>query len=192
MSVSIFQSVFAHLMDFLTLERNRYTDVDRSRNHTVFCLDDTIAQCQFAVFISKLKTKAGTIAGCTNMFIVEFYKIIFEAGFCKTFKCHPCCIDTKHRCAGMCRNTFCINADLTIFFCYFVFLKFCLSKRCLKPFFQSCFCRNYGITGVTHSIGNKTAIHGNNFCIFGICHHSHLTLFTMDTWEVCIRCKTTG
>ena len=60
------------------------------------------------------------------MRVIEFYKIILESGFCKAFESYACSIDTKCRCAGMGRNTFGINGKLTVFFCYFVFLKFTL------------------------------------------------------------------
>ena len=191
-SILIFQFVFAHLAYFVSLKSNRYTDIDRTGNHSVLCLNNSVAQSQFSVLIFKFKTKSGAIACRSDMFIIEFYEVIFESGFCKAFKCHTCCINTKSRCAGMCRNTFCVNTDLTVFFCYFVFLKFCFSKSCFQFFFQPCFRRNNGITGIADSVRNKATIHGNNPGVLRICCHHHHSLFTMNAREIRIWCETTG
>ena len=126
------------------------------------------------------------------MCIIKFYKIIFKSGFFQTLKCHTSCIDTKCRCTGMRRNTFCINFNLTILFRYLILLKLCISKCCFQFFFQTDVCRDHGCTTIAHRIGYKATIHRNNFGMFGICHHGHMALFTMDTWEIRIRCKTAG
>ena len=107
------------------------------------------------------------------MCIVEFYKIIFESRFFQTRKSNSCCVHS-------------------VFFCQFIFLKFCFRKCCFQFFFQTCFCRNNDSAGIAYSIGNETAICRNDLCILGICHHSHMTFLAMDTWEAGIRCETAG
>ena len=191
-SVLIFQSVSTHLADFVCFESNRYTNINRTGDHSIFCLDDSIAQSQLTKFICKLKSKTGTITGCTDMFIVEFHKVIFESCFGKTFKCHTCRIDTKSRCASMCRNSLCINANLAVRFCHFVFLKFGFCKSCFQFVLQSGFCRNDCIAGITHSIGNKTSVHGNDPGILRMCCHHYHALLTVDAREVCVWCESAG
>ena len=186
-------SLSSHILAyFVSLKSNRYTDIDRTGNHSVLCLNNSVAQSQFSVLIFKFKTKSGAIACRSDMFIIEFYEVIFESGFCKAFKCHTCCINTKSRCAGMCRNTFCVNTDLTVFFCYFVFLKFCFSKSCFQFFFQPCFRRNNGITGIADSVRNKATIMEIILVFLEYAVIITHSLFTMNAREIRIWCETTG
>ena len=53
------------------------------------------------------------------MGIIESNKIIFKSCFFQAFKGNTCCIDTQRRCACMCRNTFGIDGQGSIFFGYF-------------------------------------------------------------------------
>ena len=126
------------------------------------------------------------------MCIIEGNKIIFKSCFFQAFEGNTRCIDTQCRCTCMSRNTFGIDGQSSLFFGYFIFLQFCLGKCCFQSFFQSLFCRDHGITGVADRIYHKSAVHGNDLCVFGICHHMNAAFFSMDTWIACIRCETTG
>ena len=90
------------------------------------------------------------------------------------------------------RNSFGIDGKGSVLFCYFIFLKLCLGKSSLKLLFQPCFCRNHGGAVVAHCIGNKSAVHRNDLCILGVCHHGHMPFFAVDTWEIGIRSKAAG
>lgn len=59
-------------------------------------------------------------------------------------------------------------------------------------FLQTVLIGNNGCTGVTHCIGYKTAVHGDDPGVFGAGDHGKLTFFTVDTREAGIRCETAG
>ena len=126
------------------------------------------------------------------MRIIELYEIIFESGFCKTFEDNTCSINSKCRCTCVCRYSLCINSDLSIFLCYFVFLKFCLCESGFQSVFQSFFCRNLCCTCITYGIEYESTIDRNDLCILRSCQHSQHTFLSMNTWIICIRCKSTG
>ena len=126
------------------------------------------------------------------MGIIESNKIIFKSCFFQAFKGNTCCIDTQRRCACMCRNTFGIDGQGSIFFGYFIFLQFCLGKCCFQSFLQTVFCRDHRVAGVADRIYHKSSVHGDDLCVFGIRHHVHAAFFPVDTRIACIRCKTTG
>ena len=67
-----------------------------------------------------------------------------------------------------------------------------MGKCCFQLFFQIIFGGNNSCAGVAHCIGNKTAVHGKDPGVFGVGHHTQLSLFAVDTWEIGIRCETTG
>lgn len=68
------------------------------------------------------------------MGVIEFHKVIFKACFCQTFKGYSCSIDTEVGSAGMSRNTFGVDGELTIFFGYLIFLELRPGK-CGSSFF---------------------------------------------------------
>lgn len=94
-TVFVFQFVLTHFAEFCLTKCYRNTDVDGAGDHSVFCFDDSVAECQVAVFICKFQANTRTVAGSSKMRIIEFYKIILESGFCKAFESYACSIDTS-------------------------------------------------------------------------------------------------
>ena len=105
------------------------------------------------------------------MGIIKGDKIIFKACLFQTLKGYTCRIDPQRRRAGMCRHSLCINRDLSVFFCHAVLLKLRLSQLFLQLFLQTCCRRNHCRAGIANRICNKTAVHGKDLRMFGICHH---------------------
>ena len=100
------------------------------------------------------------------MGVIEFYKVIFKACFCQAFKGYSCSIDTEMRSAGMGRNTFGVDGESAIFFAYLIFLELRPGKCGFQFFLQTVLIGNNGCTGVTHCIGYKTAVHGDDPGVF--------------------------
>ena len=191
-AIFIFQITFYTIQNIILFESYRYTDVDGAGDHAILCFYDSIAEGQLTKLIGNFKTNTGAVTGCSNVLIIKFNKIVFEACLCKTFHGNTCGVDTKSWSAGMSRYTFCINGDLIFGFCNFIFLQFCFGKHLLQLLLKTSLCRNHSGTVIAYCIRNKATIHGDNSGIFGICHHGHIAFFTMNTWEICIRCKTAG
>ena len=126
------------------------------------------------------------------MCIIEFHKIVLKSCFLETFKSNTYCIDPKSRSTGMCRNSLCINTDLSIFLCYLIFLKLCLCKYSFQSLLQSLFGRNNYCGGIAHCVKNKTTICRNDFRVLGISHHLQKSLFAMNTRKTGIRGKAAG
>ena len=64
------------------------------------------------------------------------------------------------------RNTFGVDGESAIFFAYLIFLELRPGKCGFQFFLQTVLIGNNGCTGVSHCIGYKTAVYGDDPGVF--------------------------